>query len=69
MSRPLLRHDIVGTEVGQPRPPAYMRRGRTRRTRYRRRRPGGWIILALALCLMAAVLAAGGLAAPWRPGQ
>lgn len=42
------RHNIVGTEVGRPRPPFYMRPG----PRLRTRRSGGakvWVIGALML--------------------
>jgi len=59
MSRRRLRHGIVGTEVGQGRPPAYMRPGRTRRSRPGRRGQGRRLILALL------VLALLGLAAFW----
>lgn len=53
MNRAPVRHAIIGTEVGQPRPPAYMRRGHTRRSRPRRARPdlGLWAALALAVAL------------------
>jgi type VI protein secretion system component VasF len=48
------RHDITGSEVGRPRPPAYMRRGRTRRSRSARlsRRAPVWRLAALALLLL-----------------
>ena len=47
MDRRLLRHVIVGTEAGQPRPPAYMRPGRTRRSCPPRHSRGGLITMAL----------------------
>lgn len=43
------RHHIIGSEAGQERPPAYMRRGRVRRTARRPRRP---MFYALALSLL-----------------
>jgi hypothetical protein len=62
MNRLLARHVIVGSEVGEPRPPAYMRRGRTRRTRSRRRRPNAllWWAAATAILMLVALLS------PWR---
>lgn len=50
-----LRHNIVGSEVGNPRPMAYMRRGRTRRASARRRPWGRLLALAAALFLLAAL--------------
>lgn len=49
MTRRFLRHNIVGNEVGRPRPPAYMRRGRTRRSRSRKTRRTPLIVFALFL--------------------
>lgn len=54
MGRRLLRHGIVGTEVGQPRPPAYMRPGHVRRSRSRRSRRGR--LMALSLLVMALLI-------------
>ena len=50
------RRTIVGSEVGLPRPPAWMRRGHTRRAGRRSRAP---IVLLLALLLVLAVVALG----------
>lgn len=50
------RHNIVGTEVGRPRPPFYMRPG----PRLRTRRSGGakvWVIGALMLTAAGVALA------------
>ena len=60
-----LRIPIIGSEVGRPRPPAWMRRGRTRRSRSARgpRTPPAlrWALLAgasAAAAVAAWVLAA-----------
>ena len=51
------RHNIVGSEVGSPRPPVYMRRGHTRR-RGQRGSSWPWLIVAV-LALIIAFLAIG----------
>jgi len=47
------RHHIVGSEAGQHRPLAYMRRGHTRRAG--RRRPGLWLLLTIPLLAVALI--------------
>ncbi len=60
MSRRFLRHNIVGAEVGRPRPIAYLRVGAPRRRRPGRRLRTLWLIagailLALAVYRLAVV--------------
>ena len=47
------RHNIVGTEVGRPRPPVYMRPG----PRLQARRSGGGRVWVLTLLMLVAALA------------
>ncbi len=51
------RHNIVGSEVGTPRPPVYMRKGHTKR-RAQRGSLLPWLIVAI-LALTCAFLAIG----------
>jgi hypothetical protein len=56
VTRQSFRHSIVGSEVGRPRPLAYMRRGHTRRSRPRRTRAGVGVWGGLTLLLVLASL-------------